>query len=96
MENGLPGEELLQEDIIIQTPIKEGIIEFDLSAVPISVSDSEIFAGIEFLKYYLKNSLPGKKHNYVVYMDNEPGKFRSFHKWYSNTGWVYGKGHSFQ
>lgn len=94
-ENGFPGDEMLRENIIICTTVKEGAVEFDLSTLPYNFYEKDIFVGIELLKHSLLGSQSNTKKNYMVYMGNEPAKFRSFHKWYSNTDWEFGKGHSF-
>ncbi len=50
---------------------------------------------MELLHHSAKGSKSDKGKNFMVYMGNEPAKFRSFHKWYSNTNWEEGKDHSF-
>lgn len=91
----VPAEELLTQDVIRITTVKQGFIEFDLSELHYSFSDTEIFIGIELLKHSAKGLESLSERNFMVYTGTEPAKFRSFHKWYSHTNWEEGIGHSF-
>ena len=95
LKNGIPDEELLLTELISITTQKDDSVEFDLTGADNYFINKEIFIGFELLKHSLNGSKSKSEGNYMVYGGTEPGQFKSFHKWFSNSTWQKGRGHSF-
>lgn len=70
LENGYPGEELLQEDIILSSSdISKGKLLVDVSAHDIICSSSGLFVGLELIGYKgyqnVKNNIKDKSNNII-------------------------------